>query len=122
VAFDFPGSATERLSRRVLLVISIALFAAMSLTTGIVALKETEIVNAALGYSLWSYSLVRWLKCVDRWPLKQWRPGVTLVWLLVLNANAGYCSLGRRVQAGLCLCRWYIGLVGSCAWFILMVL
>ena len=102
VAIDIPGSAAEKILQWVRLVISIALFAAMFTTTGIVAWNVTEKA-----------------KELKLQPLELWQSGVTFVvivgssMLLLVFAHLIDESKRRYVYAG-----GLVGLLGSCACFV----
>jgi len=102
VAIDIPGSAAEKILQWVRLVISIALFAAMFTTTGIVAWNVTEKA-----------------KELKLQPVELWQSGVTFVvivgssMLLLVFAHLIDESKRRYVYAG-----GLVGLLGSCACFV----
>jgi len=102
VAIDIPGSAAEKILQWVRLVISIALFAAMFTTTGMVAWNVAEKA-----------------KELKLQPLELWQSGVTFVvivgssMLLLVFAHLIDESKRRYVYAG-----GLVGLLGSCACFV----
>jgi hypothetical protein len=102
VAIDIPGSAAERILQWVRLVISIALFAAMFITTGIVAWNVAEKA-----------------KELKLHPLELWQSGVTFV--VIVGSSMLLLVFAHLIDESK---RWYVyagglvGLFGSCACFI----
>jgi hypothetical protein len=102
VAIDIPGSAAERILQWVRWVISIALFAAMSFTTGIVAWNVAEKVEK-----------------LQLQPLELWQSGVTFI--VIVGSSMLLLAFAHLVEESK---RWFvyasglIGLLGSCACFI----
>lgn len=102
VAIDVPGSAADRILQWVRLVISIALFAAMSFTTGIVAWNVTEKAEA--------------LRLA---PLELWQSGVTFV--VIVGSSMlllAFAHLVDESKRGYVYAAGLAGLLGSCACFI----
>ena len=101
-AIEIPGSAAERTLQYVRLLISIALFAAVSITTGIVAWTVAEKANA--------------LKVQ---PLALWQSGITFV--VIVGSSMLLLVCAHLIDASK---RWYVyaagllGLLGSGACFI----
>lgn len=108
VAIDIPGSEAERKLHLVRLAISIALFAAITLTTGLltwnVGRKATEMASAARQHNA----------APPEWPLALWQSGITFVvivgcaMLLFLYAPLVDASRRRMVY----LSGW-VGLIGT---------
>jgi hypothetical protein len=120
VAIDIPGSAAERILHWVRLAISIALFAAISFTTGVVALKVAAKIAKELQPRLLDvWRLVDWLWSIDPGPLKLWQSGVTFV--VIVGSSMlllVFAHLVDESKRGYVYAASLVGLLGSCACFI----
>ena len=102
VAIDIPGSAAERILQWVRLVISVALFAAMVTTTGIVAWNVADKAKES-----------------RLQPLELWQSGVTFV--VIVGSSMLLLVFAHLIDESK---RWYVyagglvGLLGSCACFV----
>lgn len=119
VAIDIPGSAAERILQHVRLVISIALFIAITFTTGVVTLKETELIGYLAPQSLQVWEPVRWLWRIDPWPLKLWQSGVSF-FVIVGSAMLllAFAHLVDDFKRSFVYAAGLVGLFGSGACFI----